>query len=238
MTTIEDAVSRALAAHAAAAPVRLDGRSLLERVARRRAVARRVRIGAVAAAVAVLVTSAGVWRARPASVTVAGAPSASASPRVPGPTPPPFRTAVWGELAFDVPRDWTWNDTREVHPLPAGALSSGPFLGTLPTGPMCWTDSSGAGGCSRAHGVLQRRPTDGVVAWIDAGRIFPGMPDRDPGSSADDVCPPHGTTFHDFHRLRVGNQTYRIVLDGCAYGPRAKTYLAELSEVANSVRPA
>ena len=47
---------------------------------------------------------------------------------------------------------------------------------------------------------------------------------------------PGGTTFHAFRTLREPEGAYRVVVDGCAYGPRTKEYLANLTAVANSVR--
>jgi hypothetical protein len=81
-----------------------------------------------------------------------------------------------------------------------------------------------------------------LVAWLDAGLTMKTSLGRDisatgdPGPAADGVCPPGGTTFHAFRTLREPEGTYRVVVDGCAYGPRTKEYLANLTEVANSVR--
>jgi hypothetical protein len=159
----------------------------------------------------------------------------------PSPAPVP-RTVSWGSIRFDVPSGWTVNDTHETHPYPPGALLDGPFLGTLRTGPMCWSNGGGSGGCARSHGILDRHPRDGVVAWINAAQALGTSPGGgisgtgDPGPSGDGVCPRGGTTFHAFRALRDREGTYRVVVDGCAYGPRTKEYLAKLTEVANSLR--
>jgi hypothetical protein len=143
---------------------------------------------------------------------------------------------------LDVPFVWTVNDTHETHSLPMGALLDGPFIGTLRTGPMCWHNGDGSGGCSRSHGILDRRPTDGVVAWINMGEVIGRNPGGgvdgtgDPGPDTDGVCPPGGTAFHAFRPLTGPDGKFRVVLDGCAYGPRTTFYLAELKEVAGSVR--
>ncbi len=48
------------------------------------------------------------------------------------------------------------------------------------------------------------------------------------------ACPPGGNPFHSYRQV-VGD-TYRVVVDGCAYGPRAQEYLDELAAVACSMR--
>ena len=148
------------------------------------------------------------------------------------------RVHRWDAVRFDLPAIWTVHDTGEVHPHPSGALVEGPYLGTLATGSMCFLNRDGSGGCSRAHGILQRRPLDGIVAWIDGAPLrIPGT-DVDPGSAAADTCPPHGLTFHAYRSLPTPDGRYRVSLDGCAYGAHAQDYLAQLRAVADSLRAA
>jgi hypothetical protein len=162
-----------------------------------------------------------------------------------GPSPAPAtRTVTWGPVRFDVPSVWTVNDTHETHSYPMGALLDGPFIGTLRTGPMCWSNGDGSGGCARSHGILDARPTEGVVAWINAGEVIGtkrggGIDGSgDPGPGTDGVCPAGGVTFHAFRLVRSSEGTFRVVVDGCAYGTRTPSYLTTLGQVATSVRAA
>jgi hypothetical protein len=241
---IEDAVRDLLADRAEHAPVRVDGQTMLERVRRRRRARGRGVLAAAAAAgaVGVLIAADAALGPRDAfeRTGAVGTPSATRS-MTQGPAPA-TRTVTWGSIRFEVPSDWTVNDTHEVFPHPSTPLTWGPFFGTLRTGPMCWSHADGSGGCARSHGMLDRRPTEGLVAWLDAGltmktTVGSDIGDTgDPGPAAGGVCPPGGTTFHAFRPLRDAEGTYRVVVDGCAYGPRTKEYLAKLTEVANSVR--
>jgi hypothetical protein len=240
---IEDAVRDLLADRAEHAPVRVDGQVMLERVKRRRrARGRGVLVAAAAAAVGILMAvDAALGPRETLAPTGTAAPASASRPTAPSPVAA-SRSFTWGVVRFDVPSGWAVNDTHETHSYPMGALVDGPFLGTLPTGPMCWSHPDGSGGCARSHGILDLRPTDGVVAWINVGQVVGTSPDGDingtgdPGPGADGVCPARGTTFHAFRRVRGADATYRVVLDGCAYGPQTKEYLAKLTEVANSLR--
>jgi hypothetical protein len=255
---IEDAVRELLADRAELAPVRLDGRHMLERVERRRRVRTRglLTVAAAAAAVGVLIGADALMAPRGADQRNEAAHSsatqpAPSQPPAPtpfvGPSPPPAtRTVTWGPVRFDVPFFWEVNDTHETHSYPMGALVDGPFIGTLRTGPMCWSNGDGSGGCARSHGILDAHPADGVVAWINVGQVIGTSPDGgidgtgDPGALTDGICPAGGTTFHAFRLLRGPEGRYRVVVDGCAYGPgpRTKDYLTALGELARSVRAA
>jgi hypothetical protein len=138
-------------------------------------------------------------------------------------------------VRFDVPAEWLVHDVQNDYPHPSNALLEGPYLGTLRTGQLCWNNPDGSGGCSRAHGILERHPLDGVVAWIDGALLQRPGSDVDPGSAARS-CPPHATTFHSYRTLPTTDGRYRVSLDGCAYGPHAQEYLAQLRAVAGSVR--
>ena len=227
---IEDAVKQVLASRAEEAPVRADGRAMLERVGRRERVQARSRVVAAAAAVAVLAGGGAWWSGR--AVPAEGEISA------PRPQPSPsLRSAGWGNLRFDVPSTWTVNDV-EGHHYPMGAMVDGPFLGTLRTGPMCRPIRSNGRGCSRSWGILDKHPTDGVVAWIRAGSGAFGE-QREQGeriTGADDICAPGGTHYYVYRHVPRKDGHTRVALDGCVYGPRTQEYLRELRAVASSMR--
>jgi hypothetical protein len=237
---IEDDVKQVLASRAEQAPVRADGRAMLERVGRRERAQVRGRAVAAAAAVAVLAGGGALWSSRtaPTHREVAANPAVSPTSSGVGQSPQPqatsrLRSASWQDLQFEVPSSWTVVDTGEVHPHPSGALIEGPFLGTLRTSRMCLSNPDGSGSCGRSNGILDRKPEDGVVAWIDAARSAGNATDPGPGT---DACPPGGKPFHSYRQVTGDGITYRVVVDGCAYGPRAQEYLDELAAVASSVR--
>jgi hypothetical protein len=255
MTTIEDAVRDTLAARAQDAPVRLDGRHMLDRVEQRgrRARGRRQAL-AVAAAVGAVVVAGATWGTRdtfertdatgPSVVpSVVPAPTGNhpapqhPTPQHPTPGRPGPRTVTWNELQFEVPSSWTVYDPHAVWPHPLGALQEGPYVGTLPTGSMCSTDAHGSGECSRSHGIRNRHPVDGVVAWIDAAPVLPGMPAADPGPNTQ-ACPAGATTFHAYRLVDTSEHRIRVAVDGCAYGPKAQAYVQQIQGFAVSVQEA
>lgn len=240
----EDVLKEALTRRADAAPVRLDGQQMLGRVRRREVAHRRRALGLSATAVAVLAVAVGAGiHARSDRPTQVAGPRVVATPAPPAPgSAPSVREVTWGVLRFEVPSTWVVDDTQEVHPYPAGALIDGPFIGTLGTGPMCWSNRDGSGGCARNHGILDRRPTAGVVAWIRGASAYGTAPGGgidgvgDPGSQSADVCPPGGRNFHAFRLLKGPERPYRVVVDGCTYGPQAGEFLDRLRVVAASIR--
>ncbi len=238
---IEDDVKQMLAGRAEQAPVRTDGRDMLDRVRRRERGQVRRRAVAAAAAVAVLAGGGAWWSARtaPTSESAAAPPVATGSPN---PERAPFTSAkqrmeTWSGLRFAIPMSWKLEVQEIVFPRPPEMLTWGPFLGTLRTQPMCSTGENAS--CGRARGIAEGRPTAGVIAWIDAGRELPGLsrghrPPMDDGP--DTICPPGGTPFHWSGLLTGQDERWRVVLDGCAYGPRTKQYVRELRAVADSLR--
>jgi hypothetical protein len=136
-----------------------------------------------------------------------------------------------------MPSSWTFNDTRETHSYPAGEMVDGPFLGTLRTGKTCRPIRNGWG-CSRQWGILDKRPTDGVVAWlsIGSGVIGDQRVQGEQISRADGLCAPGGTRYYVRRHVSQKEGHARVALEGCAYGPRTEQYLRELRAVVSSMR--
>ena len=138
---------------------------------------------------------------------------------------------VQGGAGNDVLSGDNGNDTL------VGGAGADVMLGGRGDDVLVWTQGDGSGGCSRSHGILDLRPADGVVAWIDAGGVDPVSHAGDPGPVAD-ACPPRKLPFHAYRLVDTPAGRRRVAVDGCAYGPAAASYLAQLRQLADSVRAA
>jgi len=149
------------------------------------------------------------------------------------------RRASWNGVSWTVPAGWHVTDAgAEPRHYRAGSLVEGPFVSTVPTGPICRA-MPGGWTCDRVDGI-RTRPADGVVAWIMSGPLLavpaanadPGPP---PGACAGS---PGGHAFHAFHAFRVLGAPpdgVRVTLDGCVYGPHLADHTAELTRIAESL---
>jgi hypothetical protein len=175
---------------------------------------RRVREGLAGAAVAVIIALVAGW-----ALTQHEEPSS------------------FGHLTWRTPEGWSVvpAETGGCHIYPG--LLLGPFIGTVATGSMYRPTSSGWE-CGR-HLAVSRKPADGVVGWVDTESVpLDRAPAPDPGAMVAGICggAAGGQVFHSFRVLTGLTERLRVTLDGCAFGPKAGTYLQQLRAVSAGLR--
>lgn len=231
MTATEDAVRSTIQAHTDAAELPLDGHAMLTRIRSTQHRRRRARrAGSAAAALAAACTAGiGGWTVARTNGPTTTLPPATAPEAAAG------STVAVGNLALRVPAGWLVNSRGSgVMSYPAEAMAPGPYVSTVPTGDMCRTVSNGME-CSRTNGIIAV-PTQGVIAWLAFGTTaFPGYSD-DQGPATGTTCTtPTSVPFHAFRRLGSGQESMRVALDGCIYGPHTKRWTAELIAIIDSI---
>lgn len=222
MTDLEETLRRTLAVEGERSAPKIDGTTMLTRVRASTDRGGRPWIVTVAAAVAVAVVVCVVGWAirRPGDASVGSG----------------TKEASWAGLSWTMPVGWRVTDAhasgRSYAP---DALEDGPFLSTVPTGPICRSTRS-AGvvttTCSRVNGIV-RRPADGVIAWLSAGRVsLSGRDNADPGPTTG-VCDgsASGRSFHAYRIIGTVPEGLRVALDGCIFGANDAEYERQLRAV-------
>jgi HAMP domain-containing protein len=145
----------------------------------------------------------------------------------------------YGGLSLTVPTGWLVTDSGSGNmSYPGDALEYGPFIATVPTGPICHPTASGWS-CDLSSAITHR-PTDGVVGWVKLGRLLPQADlDADPGPSTAEICGTGidgGHPFHLYKLLPSAADGLRVAFDGCTYGPRAATLAKQVTRVGDSIQ--